>query len=221
MIEKTAMTRDCPAALGYFMPPEWAHHLSTWLSWPTNAVTWPGERLERVRDSYVEMIRLLSRGERVDLLVNDEKSREAVGTRLIAAGAAIDSVRIHVVATVDGWIRDYGPNFLVNRHISDMPVAYNNWRFNAWGGKYQDLAQDDRVPDELASRLGLPVFQPGLVLEGGSIEVNGAGLCLTTRQCLLNPNRNPELSQDQIENGVAGSPWSGSHSLARGGDHRR
>jgi agmatine deiminase len=104
-----------------------------------------------------------------------------------------------VIPTVDGWIRDYGPNFLVNPSSRDEPVAYNNWRFNAWGGKYHDLARDDRIPDDLAGCLNLPVFQPGLVLEGGSVEVNGAGLCLTTRQCLLNPNRNPELPQAQIE----------------------
>jgi len=198
-MEKPALSRNCPANLGYFMPPEWVSHASTWLSWPTNEITWPGERLERVRDSYVEMIRHLSRGERVDLLVDDEKFQDQVRRRLNTAGARVDSVEIHVIPTVDGWIRDYGPNFLVNPSSPDEPVAYNNWRFNAWGGKYQDLARDDGVPDELADRLGLPAFRPGLVLEGGSIEVNGAGLCLTTRQCLLNPNRNPELSQEQIE----------------------
>jgi agmatine deiminase len=184
------------------MPAEWEPHASTWLSWPSNEVTWPGERLERVRESYVKMIRLLSFVEQVDLLVDDEEARDAVRTRLSAAKVNLNSVRVHVIPTVDGWIRDYGPNFLVNRRRCPEPVAYNNWGFNAWGGKYEGLAHDDRIPDQLSDLLRLPEFRPGLILEGGSIEVNGAGLCLTTRQCLLNPNRNPHLSQAEIERAV-------------------
>ena len=187
------------------MPAEWEWHASTWLSWPSNEITWPGERLERVRESYVKMIRLLSAAEKVDLLVDDEEARIAVQARLRLADIDLNSVRVHIIPTVDGWIRDYGPNFLVSRNNRLEPVAYNNWRFNAWGGKYQDLAQDDRVPDQLSDVLGLPEFRPGLILEGGSIEVNGAGLCLTTRQCLLNPNRNPLLSQQEIERALRDS----------------
>ncbi len=191
--------RNTPAALGYRMPAEWHPHAATWLAWPTNEQTWSA-RLRRVRDSYLEMIRLLSREERVHLLVDDEAARETVRNELERAGAILERVSLEVIPTVDAWIRDYGPNFLVARSPGRAGLAFNNWRFNAWGEKYPDLMRDDRIPERIAERLmGARVFEPGLVLEGGSIDVNGEGLCLTTRQCLLNPNRNPRLSAREID----------------------
>jgi agmatine deiminase len=187
-----------PAALGYRMPAEWHPHSATWLAWPTNEETWP-DRLQDVRDVYVEMVRILSRRERVHLLVDDEATRETLQDELVRAGAVLERLCLEVIPTVDAWIRDYGPNFLVPRSKSGVGLAFNNWRFNAWGEKYPDLMTDDGVPRRIVERLGVPCFEPGLVLEGGSIEVNGKGLCLTTRQCLLNPNRNPRLSAPEIE----------------------
>lgn len=181
---------------GYYMPAEWHPHAATWLTWPKNAETWPG-RLGQVEEVYLEWIELLAARELVKLLVDDESTAESVAGRLLERGVTRGRACLEVLPTVDSWIRDYGPNFLISR--SGSAVAFNNWRFDAWGGKYQDLAGDDRVPEEISRREEIPYFTPGITLEGGAIDVNGAGLCLTTRQCLLNPNRNPGLSQQAIE----------------------
>lgn len=194
----TSRMSETPRAIGYRMPPEWHPHASTWLTWPSNDVTWPGDRLERVREAYVSMIRALADHEMVDLLVDDEETRQNVLDRLMKAGVVCASLRIHVVPTVDAWIRDYGPNFLLHPD-ADPPLAYNKWGFNAWGNKYPDLAADNQVTDRLSEVLPGRVFRPPIILEGGSIDVNGKGLCLTTRQCLLNPNRNPDLSSSRID----------------------
>ncbi len=188
---------ETPESLGYFMPAEWHPHRATWLAWPKNTVTWPG-RLEAVQEVYLSWIQELLQVEAVCLLVDDDGVAEEVRSRL-SARCTPPPHRLHclVLPTVDAWIRDYGPNFLISRH--DGGRAYNRWLFNAWGNKYPELVEDSRIPELLAPQLGLPVFRPGIVLEGGSIEVNGAGICLTTRQCLLNPNRNPHLSRPEIE----------------------
>jgi agmatine deiminase len=196
--EQTGERRCTPSASGYRMPAEWHPHEATWLAWPTNEDTWPGERLRRVRQVYLEMVRLLSPEERVHLLVDDDATLEKVRRELEGRGAGPEGVVVEVIPTVDAWIRDYGPNFLV-RFPEATGLAFNNWRFNAWGGKYPDLTADDAIPEHLGRLLEVPVFEPGLVLEGGSIEVNGEGLCLTTRRCLLHPNRNPGLSPREIE----------------------
>ena len=189
--------QSTPRELGYAMPAEWAPHRATWLSWPHNRETWPTQ-LEQVRDIWVKMIQALSPGERVYLLVNDESAHREVAKRLEKAGAVMEQVSILEMPTVDVWMRDYGPTF-VTRANEDPPVACNDWIFNGWGGKYRDYEDDDRVAKDIASLLKLPVFEHRLVLEGGSIEVNGRGTLLTTEQCLLNPNRNPDLGQTEIK----------------------
>ena len=108
------------------------------------------------------------------------------------------NVTLLEIPTVDVWMRDYGPTF-VTRNAADHPLAFNDWIFNGWGGKYKAYEEDDRVARAIAELLHVPVFDHKLILEGGSIEVNGAGTCLTTEQCLLNRNRNPHLSRAQIE----------------------
>ena len=190
---------ETPSQGGYLMPAEWHPHASTWLTWPTNRITWPGERLERVRDAYLMMIQALLEHEGVDLLVHDEETAQSVRRRVEKVGANPEALRTHIIPTVDGWIRDYGPNFLIHPTDPVRPVAFNKWEFNAWGNKYPDLALDNAVVDELSRHLPGRMFRPKVVLEGGSIDVNGRGLCLTTRQCLLNPNRNPDLSRECIE----------------------
>jgi agmatine deiminase len=183
-----------PAALGYRMPAEWHRHAATWLTWPKDPVTWPG-RVLQVQAIFIRMAELLAEREVVNLLVDDEETRQAVQGRLTSPHAR--NVRLHVVPTVDSWIRDYGPNFLVGE---DGTLAYNHWGFNAWGGKYETLMADARVPTLLAPLLaGARRFEPGLILEGGSIDVNGAGVVLTTEQCLLNKNRNPQIGRGEIE----------------------
>jgi agmatine deiminase len=179
------------------MPAEWSEHKATWLSWPHNQETWP-ESLEQVQDVWIQVINALSRHEQVNLLVNDSATQQKVSRRLNAQGAATEHVSILQIPTVDVWMRDYGPTF-VCRETAPDPLAMNDWIFNGWGGKYQDYEADDRVAREIAARLKIPVFDHPVVLEGGSIEVNGRGTCLTTEQCLLNRNRNPQLSRLEIE----------------------
>lgn len=186
-----------PLSLGYSMPAEWSPHKATWLAWPHNKETW-STQLEQVRDVWIEMIRALSPYEQVCLLVNDEKSRDEVAARLKKSGALLANVSMIQTPTVDVWIRDYGPTF-VTRKNPDAPLAFNDWIFNGWGKKYPSYERDDQVAKLVAAILGVRVFEHPVVLEGGSIEVNGAGICLTTEQCLLNKNRNPHLSQSEIE----------------------
>jgi agmatine deiminase len=186
-----------PRGLGYSMPAEWVPHRATWLSWPHNQETWPAQ-IERVRDAWVEMILALSPHEKVYLLVNDDPMQQDVTVRLKAAGAVVENVAIIKIPTIDVWMRDYGPTFIV-RDGPDAPLAINDWIFNGWGGKYKVYEQDDRVAKDVAGLLDVPVFAHSIVLEGGAIEVNGAGMCLTTEQCLLNENRNPDLSRAEIE----------------------
>lgn len=186
-----------PSSLGYSMPAEWARHRATWLSWPHNLETWPSY-LESVRDIWVKMVVALSAHEQVYLLVNDAAVKTEVTARLSAAKADMANVTLLEIPTVDVWMRDYGPTF-VTRNDPDRPLAFNDWIFNGWGGKYKAYEEDESVARAIAERLQVPVFDHRLILEGGSIEVNGAGTCLTTEQCLLNPNRNPHLSRAQIE----------------------
>jgi len=172
-------------------------HRATWLAWPHNRETWPTQ-LETVREVWVRMMQALAEGEQVVLLVNDEQTREDVIARLKEVGAAMDNISILKMATVDVWMRDYGPTFLT-RGGSGNPLAFNDWIFNGWGRKYRAYEDDDRVARDMATLLKVPVFNHSVVLEGGSIEVNGAGTCLTTEQCLLNRNRNPDMSREEIE----------------------
>ncbi len=187
------LNNNTPAALGFHMPAEWHPHTSTWLTWPKDPETWP-ERVAQVERIFIEMISALTPHERVDLLVDEVATEQTVRHRCSFPSAA--NIRFHHIQTVDSWIRDYGPNFLVN---DQGVVAFNDWIFNAWGDKYEELQKDDQVPRLLKPVLQLHRFVPGIVMEGGSIEVNGAGCVLTTEQCLLNPNRNPQLSRAEIE----------------------
>ena len=186
-----------PRSLGYSMPAEWAPHRATWLSWPHNRETWP-TFLERVRDVWVQMVCALAPYEEVCLLVNDESARQDVSERLRKAGALMENVKLLTIPTIDVWMRDYGPTFLT-RDSDFAPLAANDWIFNGWGGKYKAYEEDDQVARRIAPLLKIPVFEHDIILEGGSIEVNGAGTCLTTEQCLLNQNRNPRLSRGDIE----------------------
>jgi agmatine deiminase len=181
-----------PFELGYRMPAEWQRHESTWLSWPKDPLTFPDDIIGRVEETYIEIIGALQPGERVDLLVDDEKTKDRVSSMLKSRS----NVSFHQIKSQDVWMRDYGPIFVV-KDKSDR--AATKWIFNAWGGKYDELLKDNMTGLEICKSLQTKVFEPGIVLEGGSIDVNGAGSILTTEQCLLNKNRNPELSKAQIE----------------------
>ncbi len=191
------MAAETPAALGYRMPAEWEPHAATWISWPHDPVTFPG-RVEAAEETYRQMIRALAPHERVNLLVRNAETHDRVADWLL--GEHVRNVTLWEIPYADVWFRDYGPAF-VKRERPGRPadLAMVKWRFNAWGGKYETLLPDDAIPLVLQPHLGLPVFEPGIVLEGGSIDVNGAGSLITTEQCLLNPNRNPELGRVDVE----------------------
>lgn len=185
-----------PRELGYRMPAEWEPHAATWLSWPHNRNSWPG-KIEMVWPRYAEMVAALARSETVHINVTDsEMERDARGY-LDRAGAR-GEICFHHFPTNDAWCRDHGAIFVVNPD-SDQPLAATDWDYNAWGGKYPPFDRDVLIPGKMAEWLKIPRFDGGMILEGGSIEVNGQGLLMTTESCLLNPNRNPQLTKDQIE----------------------
>jgi len=188
-----------PAEMGFRMPAEWEAHEGTWLSWPKDPITWP-EQINQVENIFGNMVEILTQHEKVHLLVNDAKSEEHVRKKLYSKKFLEKNLEILHIPTVDSWIRDYGPNFLVRENGGQKELAFNHWIFNAWGGKYTELMADTCIPEKIAPLLKKQVFKPGIVLEGGSIDVNGTGLCLTTEQCLLTPTRNPHLNREQIEN---------------------
>lgn len=178
----------------YRMPAEWEMHEATWLAWPKDPLTFPPEILGKVEETYVQMVRVLSRGERLNILVDDDSMLQRASS-LIGEAPGVSYYRIR---TSDVWIRDYGPIFVRDGN----GVTAVKWRFNSWGGKYEELMPDDRTGLEVARATDLPVVQPGIVLEGGSIDTNGTGTCLTTEQCLLNKNRNPNLTKRKIESAL-------------------
>jgi agmatine deiminase len=183
---------DLPVRDGYAMPAEWEHHDATWLAWPEDRVTFPN-RLDRARDRFVEIIAQLTRGEDVHLAVRSRLAQSRARGLLRAGGVDLRRVQFHVWDYADVWFRDYGPTFVVNRLLHRTSIV--QWRFNAWGGKYPPLIKDGNIPYFISERIGISLFMPGIVLEGGAIDVNGRGTLMTTEQCLLNPNRNPGLSK--------------------------
>lgn len=185
-----------PSEMLYQMPSEWQRHEATWLSWPQNKETWPGVMLNRVEEIYLQMLEGLLPHEKVHLLLQDEKEQEKVLNLLRQRKVSIKNLVPHAAPTIDTWIRDYGPTFVKKQ---DGSKAWIKWIFNAWGGKYKDLMLDNQVFIRHRNLVEHPVFDAGFILEGGSIEVNGQGVVITTEQCLLNKNRNAHLSQEQIE----------------------
>lgn len=194
------MEQQTPKQSGFKMPAEWHPHAATWLSWPTCPVNWPGKNLEKTRDTYLHIIEALHCDEQVNILADDEQTKTAIFDKLKKSGISEKNVSVHIIPTGDIWIRDYGPTYLLDKQ---QTLGAVNWQYNAWGNKYPDLLADDKVPEQMADIVPCRYFDPGIVLEGGSIDTNGNGLCLTTKQCLLNPNRNPHLSAAQIEQKLA------------------
>jgi agmatine deiminase len=185
-----------PRELGFRMPAEWEPHEGTWLAWPHNRADWPG-RFTPIPWVYGEIVRRLSRVERVHVIAANRDEEESARSILKKCGAQMEAVDFVRYPTDRVWTRDYGPIFV--RRASGE-IAITNWDFNGWA-KYHDWRKDNAIPARLAKRLKMRLWQPGLVLEGGSIEVNGRGLLLTTEECLLSPvqARNPHLNRKQIE----------------------
>ena len=186
---------ETPASLGYRMPAEWEPHSGTWLTWPHNLETWPNQHMQEVEAEFLSIIQPLAKDESVHILVNDEEMEGSVASTLNDNNVEMKNIFLHNIPTNDSWIRDYGPNFIVQ---SDGIVATNDWDFDSWGRKYK-WELDDLAGTIIAEKLGLHHFKPEIVLEGGAIEVNGAGTCITNESCILNPNRNNGISREALE----------------------
>ncbi len=186
-----------PKQLGYFFPAEFEKHEATWLSWPHKEESWPG-KIDTIFPSYALFVKYLSQSEKVRINVADEMMKASAIKHLSNAGVYLDHVEFYFNPTNDAWCRDHGPAFLINPNANEKK-AIVDWDYNAWGNKYPPYDKDDVVPTLIAKSFNLSVFYPRIVMEGGSVEFNGKGSLLTSKSCLLNKNRNPHLSQQQIE----------------------
>ena len=192
------MTSQTPAALGYRMPAEWEPHAATWLSWPRrDGISFP-DSFDRVLPALRAMVEALIESEQV--CINVCNSAHEAEARTVLRELPMDRITFHRIPTNEPWCRDHGPIFLT-RDV-DPRLAVVDWDYNAWGGKYPPCDLDEVVPTRIAHFLDLPVFHPHMILEGGSIDINGTGALLTTESCLLNPNRNPQLNRGEIEQGL-------------------
>ena len=190
-----SVANDTPAALGYRMPAEWEPHDATWLSWPHRLATWPG-KFEPIPPLYARLVRTLAEYEPVRILAGGHPRAQAE----VLVGH-VPNVTLYEIPTNDVWLRDCGPTFLVGP--AGAPPALVNWGFNAWGGKYPPYENDNMIPRLIAGKLGYACYEPGIIMEGGALDNDGRGTFLSTEQCLLNPNRNPQLSRADIERYLA------------------
>ncbi len=188
-----------PAALGYSFPPEWYPHTATWFSWPRpEGISFP-DKYHTVPANLAAIMREIVPREEVHINVPNGKWEYIVRQQLKENGCPIGNVYFHHIKTNESWCRDHGPAFVLRKKGKRTEAAIVDWGFNAWGGKYPPYDDDDAVPTRIAEQLKLPVFNPGIVMEGGAVDFNGKGTILTTESCLLNKNRNPKLSKKQIE----------------------
>lgn len=187
-----------PKEDGYYFPAEFDQHVATWLSWPHKEASWPG-KIEAIFPVYAQFVKLLAEGEKVNINVADEAMKKKAVTHLQVANADLSQISFFYHPTNDAWCRDHGPAFLINPKADQRRKIIVDWGYNAWGGKYPPFDLDDNIPTLIGEHYGIPVVYPGIVMEGGSVDFNGKGTVLTTTSCLLNPNRNPHLNQDQIE----------------------
>ena len=208
--------RGTPASMGYSFPPEWHPHSATWFSWPRpEGISFP-DKYHTIPENLARIIREIVPRESVEINVPNGNYEYLVREQLREHGCPLDNIRFHHIKTNESWCRDHGPAFVlapkpakrrrdINRDGSYLfspgscEGAVVDWGFNAWGGKYPPFDDDDQVPTRIAEELKLPVFYPGIVMEGGAVDFNGAGTVMTTTSCLLNKNRNPHLGQAQIE----------------------
>ncbi len=179
----------------YYMPAEWEKHYGTWLTYPHNKETF-FERLDGAKNTFVKLVKFISESEIVHINVNDDNEEKELIQKLKGVNADFKNIRIHKIPTNDSWCRDYSGIFLRNRKTKETVIA--DFKFNSWGGKYP-FELDNQLPKKQERILNLKRIEIDMVLEGGSIDVNGKGLLITTESCLLNKNRNPDMSKEEIE----------------------
>jgi agmatine deiminase len=191
-----------PKDLGFHQPAEWEPHTACWLAWPSHRDLWL-EHLEAVQSEFVDLCKAIAQSENLEILVLDEASEKTARDRLGDLPA-----RLHRIPFGDIWMRDIAPIFAVGSVGSvgsaRTQLAALNFIWNGWGQKYL-LDHDDQVAARITKSLDIHAFTFPWILEGGAVEVDGQGTCLTTRQCLLNENRNPYMSQTEIEAGLCGA----------------
>ncbi|MDF2878865.1 MAG: agmatine deiminase [Clostridia bacterium] len=180
-----------PRDLNYKMPAEWTNHQSTFISWPVQDSMCYPEDYEKVRNGYKELIEAIAEFEPVTVVVNDKEQKQ------VEALFENPQISCLTIGHNDAWLRDNGPTFLIN---DQGGLAGVNWIFNAWGGKYAPWDLDDQVASKVLQHFQIRQFDAPLVMEGGSLHVDGEGTLLTTKECLLNPNRNPDLTAEEITN---------------------
>jgi agmatine deiminase len=190
-----AVAKKTPAALGFRMPAEWEPQEAVWFSWPHNLKTWPGY-FRPIPAKFAEIVAHISRFEEVRINAAHTLHKRAWSS-IKKAGADLTKITLFDHPTNDAWCRDHGPIFIKNDKTGE--VAVTDWEHNAWGGKYPPYDLDNTIPPKIAAALGLRRFEKKMIMEGGSLDVNGAGLLLTTESCLLNRNRNPAMSKAEIE----------------------
>ena len=202
---KLKVLEQTPASLGYSFPPEWHPHAGTWFSWPRpEGISFPG-KYHTVPENLARIMCEIQSREAVHVNVPNGNYEYLVRQQLKQFGCPTKNVNFHQIPTNESWCRDHGPAFVLRRRkmrtkkATKAEAAVVDWGFNAWGGKYPPWEDDDAVPTKVAAALKLPVFYPGVVMEGGAVDFNGAGTVLTTTDCLLNKNRNPGLSKGQVE----------------------
>lgn len=185
-----------PKEEGFKFPAEWLQHRATWLSFPWNVETWE-TRLPKIYPSYLKFIKEISEVEQVNINVGNNQVKSIIQDKLDLLNMEQNNIVLHDFPTNDSWCRDHGPSFVVNTDIKEKRIV--DWQYNAWGGKYPPFNDDNDIPLRVAKLLNLKTYSPNIIMEGGSIEVNGAGSLLTSKSCLLNKNRNPHLNQSEIE----------------------
>ncbi len=188
--------KGTPAQHGFSFPPEWRRHEGTWISWPRpEGISFPDRYHESIED-VIRVIAAIAAHERVHLNVPNANYERLVRDLLRARQVPLRRIRFHHIPTNECWTRDHGPAFVV-REREDAALV--DWGFNAWGGKYPPYDADDAVPTRVATELELPVFTPGIVMEGGAVDFSGAGTVMTTTSCLLHKNRNGGMSRAEVE----------------------
>jgi len=206
-MSKLKILSKTPAQLGYSFPAEWGPHKGTWFSWPRpEGISFP-DKYHTVPENLARIIKEIARREEVHINVPNGNYERIVAGQLKEHGCSLKNVFFHQIKTNESWCRDHGPAFVLKAGRAKprfdgghrRQAAVVDWGFNAWGGKYPPYEDDDAVPTRIAEEFKLPVFYPGIVMEGGAVDFNGAGTVLTTESCLLNKNRNPKLSKGQIE----------------------
>ena len=186
-----------PKSLGYFFPAEWTRHEATWLTFPSHEESFPG-KMNDILTPYMTLLRIISQGEKIRLNVDNAQTKQKVIELSAEYGIELAQAELFIHPSDDVWCRDHGPSFLINPDRQQNKKVIVNWEFNAWGGKYP-CEHDNAISGLIAEKSGLKVFTPGVIMEGGSVEMNGDGTLIASESCLLNQNRNPQLERRDIE----------------------